>query len=134
MELELSRSRHRFSHPLQIAMITTIEEQKVQEIEKPPMSPEGSLDEKFSVDLNDGDEALRLIGAERTSQFSEEYNAKLRRKLVGICFPFSFLSRMLYSSTCLSAQIGLANSSAVCRCLFHPILVGGTGPWCCSVC
>ncbi|KAF9482470.1 MFS general substrate transporter [Pholiota conissans] len=64
-------------------MITTIDEQKVQEveIEKPPLSPEGSLDEKFSVDLNDGDEALRLIGTERTTQFSEEYNAKLRRKL-----------------------------------------------------
>jgi hypothetical protein len=75
-------------------MIATIEEQKVQEIEKPPMSPEGSLDEKFSVDLSDGDEALRLIGVERTS-FSEEYNAKLRRKLASIHSPFAFLGCVL---------------------------------------
>lgn len=85
-------------------MITTIEEQKVQEIEKPPMSPEGSLDEKFSVDLSDGDEALRLIGVERTSQFSEEYNAKLRRKLVGIRSPFAFLRRVLCSSMYLCSN------------------------------
>jgi len=63
-------------------MITTIEEQKVQEVEKRSHSAEGgSLDEKLSFDLQDGDEALRLIGTERTAQFSEEYNAKLRRKL-----------------------------------------------------
>lgn len=70
-------------------MITNIEEQKIQEAEKEKRSTEGSLDEKFSkdsIDLSDGDEALRLIGIERTAQFSEEYNAKLRRKLV----PFYF--------------------------------------------
>lgn len=61
-------------------MITNIEEQKIDE--KRELSGEGSFDEKLSVDLNDGDEALRLIGTERTTQFSEEYNAKLRRKLV----------------------------------------------------
>lgn len=33
-------------------------------------------------DILDGDEALHLVGAERTAQFSEEYNRKLRRKLV----------------------------------------------------
>ncbi|KAF8076307.1 MFS general substrate transporter [Lyophyllum atratum] len=33
------------------------------------------------IDIREGDEALRLIGAERTVQFSEEYNRKLRRKL-----------------------------------------------------
>ncbi|KAF9006454.1 MFS general substrate transporter [Cyathus striatus] len=37
--------------------------------------------DSFSVDLKDGDEALRLIGAERTAEFSEEYNLRLRRKL-----------------------------------------------------
>lgn len=61
-------------------MITNIEEQKIDE--KRELSGEDSFDEKLSVDLNDGDEALRLIGTERTNQFSEEYNAKLRRKLV----------------------------------------------------
>ena len=30
----------------------------------------------------DGDEALKLVGTERTVQFSEEYNRRLRRKLV----------------------------------------------------
>ena len=34
------------------------------------------------VDSADGDEALKLVGKERTQQFSEEYNRKLRRKLV----------------------------------------------------
>ena len=39
--------------------------------------------EVVSVDdtLN-GDEALELVGRERTAQFSEEYNRRLRRKLV----------------------------------------------------
>lgn len=46
-------------------------------------------DEKFvemkiavSYDESDMDEAMMLVGAERTTEFSEEYNAKLRRKLV----------------------------------------------------
>ena len=42
-------------------------------------------DDKVGVDtINsvDGDEALRLVGSVRTAQFSEEYNRKLRRKLV----------------------------------------------------
>ncbi|KZV75411.1 MFS general substrate transporter [Peniophora sp. CONT] len=34
-----------------------------------------------SDDDRRGDEALKLVGRERTQQFSEEYNAKLRRKL-----------------------------------------------------
>lgn len=33
------------------------------------------------TDSSDGDEALKLVGRERETQFSEEYNAKLRRKL-----------------------------------------------------
>jgi hypothetical protein len=37
-----------------------------------------------SVNFKEGDEALRLIGFERSAQFSEEYNRKLRRKLVRI--------------------------------------------------
>ncbi|KAF8517835.1 MFS general substrate transporter [Gautieria morchelliformis] len=47
---------------------------------------QSALDEKrpaseLSNDVYDGDEALQLVGAERTAQFSEEYNLKLRRKL-----------------------------------------------------
>ena len=34
------------------------------------------------VDSSDGDEALKLVGRERQVQFSEEYNRKLRNKLV----------------------------------------------------
>ncbi|PPQ77275.1 hypothetical protein CVT25_010857 [Psilocybe cyanescens] len=62
-------------------MITTLEDQKIREVEKREDMRETSFDEKLSLDIQDGDEALRLIGAERTAQFSEEYNAKLRRKL-----------------------------------------------------
>lgn len=36
------------------------------------------------ADSVEGDEALKLVGRERTTQFSEEYNRKLRRKLVRI--------------------------------------------------
>ncbi len=36
------------------------------------------------ADSVEGDEALKLVGRERTNQFSEEYNRKLRRKLVRV--------------------------------------------------
>ena len=48
------------------------------------------------MDSSDGDEALNLVGRERETQFSEEYNAKIRRKLV--C---PFLNRRFYSHTYL---------------------------------
>lgn len=35
-----------------------------------------------SFDANNGDEALELVGMRRTAQFSEEYNRRLRKKLV----------------------------------------------------
>ncbi|KAF9055155.1 MFS general substrate transporter [Hymenopellis radicata] len=34
-----------------------------------------------SLDVSRGDEALRLVGIERSAEFSEEYNLRLRRKL-----------------------------------------------------
>lgn len=40
-----------------------------------------------SFDSSEVDEALHLVGVKRTVQFSEEFNLKLRRKLV--CSPFS---------------------------------------------
>ena len=57
-------------------------------IEKQPASP--VVDEKQAETLEiasitdsvEGDEALHLVGRERTAQFSEEYNKRLRRKLV----------------------------------------------------
>ncbi|RDB22485.1 hypothetical protein Hypma_010282 [Hypsizygus marmoreus] len=57
---------------------------ELRDTEKTTSSIDGDVDEKIresSVDLREGDEALRLIGAERTVQFDEEYNRKLRRKL-----------------------------------------------------
>ena len=42
----------------------------------------GAIGTVSIVESTDGDEALRLVGKERTAQFSEEYNKKLRRKLV----------------------------------------------------
>ena len=39
-------------------------------------------DADSDVDFRDKDEALRLVGLERTAVFTEEYYAKLRRKMV----------------------------------------------------
>jgi ACS family allantoate permease-like MFS transporter len=44
-----------------------------------------AYDEKLGLDslnTSDGDEALQLVGTQATAHFSEEYNRKLRRKLV----------------------------------------------------
>jgi len=44
-----------------------------------------TYDEKLgldSIDADNGDEALQLVGTQATEHFSEEYNRKLRRKLV----------------------------------------------------
>ena len=40
------------------------------------------ITDTLSVDSKDADEALELVGIRREAQFSEEYNLKLRRKLV----------------------------------------------------
>jgi ACS family allantoate permease-like MFS transporter len=37
---------------------------------------------EVSYDLKGGDEALHLVGAQRTTEYTEEFNLKLRRKLV----------------------------------------------------
>jgi len=42
----------------------------------------GSHSETTSFDVKDGDEALHLVGIQRSAEFTEEYNRKLRRKLV----------------------------------------------------
>ena len=43
-------------------------------------------DSTSSLDIDDADAALGLVGTKRTMQFSEEYNRKLRRKLVRVFF------------------------------------------------
>lgn len=52
--------------------------------------------ERSSFDIEEGDAALKLIGAERTVQFSDEYNCKLRRKLVRMCFRRKLLDPPYY--------------------------------------
>ncbi|KII94788.1 hypothetical protein PLICRDRAFT_47802 [Plicaturopsis crispa FD-325 SS-3] len=56
----------------------------IDDSEKRSVSQDAVEDDKsgfYSVDASRGDEALRLVGAEREIQFTEEYNRKLRRKL-----------------------------------------------------
>lgn len=51
----------------------------------PEKSSEKGTSEKIevnSVEIDYADEALRLVGTVRVQSFSEEYNQKLRRKLV----------------------------------------------------
>jgi ACS family allantoate permease-like MFS transporter len=57
----------------------------VYDVEKKSQPNEELEDEKlglYTVDSSQGDEALKLVGAERKEQFSEEYNLRLRKKLV----------------------------------------------------
>ena len=56
------------------------------------------------VDSSDGDEALKLVGREREVQFSDEYNRKLRNKLVGALF-FSRGGRTTYRTLCTQDRI-----------------------------
>lgn len=76
----------------------------VEKQDVPPTSPssighDDAKEEKYthsssaSFDVRDGDEALQLVGAERTAEFSEEFNARLRRRLV--CLMLFRLSRRL---------------------------------------
>lgn len=68
-----------------------------------------------SIDSRDVDEALGLVGMRRTAEFSEEYNKKLRRKLV--CQSAALHLPIVNHST------GLGHSSAMCSCLLHAISV-----------
>ena len=62
------------------------------------MPSNASFDEKSEkssgspslFDVSKGDEALQVVGIERTAEFSEEYNRKLRRKLVS-CLTFELI-------------------------------------------
>ena len=70
-----------------------------------------------STDSADGDEALQLVGKERTAEFSEEYNLRLRRKLV-CC---RCLAAMLH---CLTAfGVGLDYPTALRVCVLYTVLV-----------
>ncbi|KAL5526499.1 hypothetical protein ACEPAF_8223 [Sanghuangporus sanghuang] len=47
------------------------------------------VSDEASIDARDGDEALELVGVRRKTQFSEEYNLKLRKKLDWVIAPLS---------------------------------------------
>lgn len=47
-----------------------------------PCETKGVAPENPINSLEDGDEALRLVGALERQRFSDEYNRKLRRRLV----------------------------------------------------
>lgn len=52
-----------------------------------PASDRLGIDSTTESELDtNADEALQLVGKERTAEFSEEFNRKLRRKLVGVMF------------------------------------------------
>lgn len=72
------------------------------------------------VESTDGDEALHLVGKERTAQFSEECNKRLRRKLVRLVYrdneTFARVTTSLFST-------GPDNSAIMRRGLFHAISV-----------
>ncbi|GJJ07497.1 hypothetical protein Clacol_001699 [Clathrus columnatus] len=84
------------------------------EISKEKDREQGSIDEKrpsseLSYDIEDGDEALRLVGTLRTAYFSEEYNAKLRRKLTrppSIMLVWEFPTMYLSQKTRIAKYLG----------------------------
>ncbi|KAJ3559842.1 hypothetical protein NM688_g98 [Phlebia brevispora] len=69
--------------------MASIERRSVASSEKAPASREdekhdlevNEIDAASAIDSYEGDEALKLVGRERTVEFSDEYNKKLRRKL-----------------------------------------------------
>lgn len=68
--------------------MASIERHSTQESEKGSAPRDGEKGNEADVEIasvvdeKDGDEALKLVGRERAAEFSEEYNRKLRRKLV----------------------------------------------------
>lgn len=83
------------------AMATGIEHSELRQRESRIEDGKSSIEEKsaspidekrpeivdvLSINSEDADEALELVGSQRTQQFSEEYNNKLRRKLVSLLY------------------------------------------------
>ena len=82
------------------------------------------VDEKHNIDseiasVDDSfqeDEALELVGKERTQEFTEEYNRRLRRKLVSDLSP-------RYSVHNLISVIGPDHTTNLRGGLFYPVSV-----------
>lgn len=101
-------------------------------VEKRSHSNDGSVDIKdekhdadISViesqsDLSQQDEALKLVGRERQAEFSDEFNRRLRRKLVSL-----WSCRLMEEHTLTVLRPGLVDSTPMRRGLLHAILVSG---------
>ena len=89
-----------------LARVITMDKRDSTSIADPEKAREESTS---SFDLGDKDEALRLVGLERSETFTEEQYRRVRRKLVGI--PYDSLVSTLYE---LSLHlVGLGDPSAM---------------------
>lgn len=80
----------------------------------PQEDEKNSLEKLSVIETYEVDEALKLVGRERTAEFSEEYNRKLRRKLVRTLRCIRIV---------LTLVSGLPHSATVRRCVFHAVFV-----------
>lgn len=71
------------------------------------------------MESTEGDEALKLVGRERTAQFSEEYNRRLRRKLVSVIV----LGRENGNLMRCAPRVGSRNSSSLRCSVFYAVSV-----------
>ena len=69
---------------LSLDMPSSQDKSSVKSLAKEPENDEkdAGVATMTTYEESDVDEAMMLVGAERSAVFSEEYNAKLRRKLV----------------------------------------------------
>ena len=85
--------------------------------------PKGELEKKGDItsitiaDINDGDEALKLVGLERTIQIDDEAYRRVRRKLVR-CLDPSLRPVLITSRT-----LGHGHTSALCCGVLHTVSV-----------
>lgn len=106
-------------------MASTLQHRKSLDSEEKRPSRDEEKDEATitvsSADSANEDEALKLVGRERTTKFSEEYNRKLRNKLV----------RRLTSNRSQGPivelpvrVVGSHDLTAMCGCVLYSVLVG----------
>ena len=86
-------------------------------VDDPEKTPDVS--EAASLDLDGKDEALRLVGLERTEIFTEEQYRKVRWKLVSRTRCLSFLSEI----NCFASPPGLGYCAAVSSSLLLTVPV-----------
>lgn len=70
------------------------------------------------LEVGEGDEALKLVGALRTEEFSEEFNLKLRRKLVSKATSWS-----LWPNDQIVHLPGFCHSPNLRGSILHPVSV-----------